>query len=33
VILLETSAALQNLLGFGLVLPKIGRGGACRKAG
>jgi hypothetical protein len=28
VILLKAAAALQHLLGFGLILPEIGRGGA-----
>jgi hypothetical protein len=33
VILLETPAALEHLLGFGLVFPEIGRGGARLEAG
>ena len=32
-ILLEPAAALQDLLGFGLVFPEIGRGGARLEAG
>jgi len=32
-LLLETAAALQHFLGFGLVLPEIGRGGARLQAG
>jgi hypothetical protein len=33
VILLEPSAALEHLLGFGLVFPEIWRGGARGEAG
>jgi hypothetical protein len=32
-ILLEPAAALQNSLGFGLVFPEVGRGGARLEAG
>jgi hypothetical protein len=33
VVLLEATAALQDLLRFGLILPEIGRGGARLEAG
>ena len=32
-VLLQTAAALKDLLGFGLIFPEIGRGGARLEAG
>jgi hypothetical protein len=33
VVLLQTTAALKDLLRFGLIFPEIGRGGARLEAG